>query len=118
MLTGVEPATDRVGESCQDRFHEIERLEQAVVAGLGTDVTWEIRGEQAVLRAGQGVLGLRLELVPCEAGRVSLRLEGDMATPELEALLRSLPLGTARALEPIDAERSADGGAGVFRCRA
>lgn len=96
----------------QDRFHEIERLEQAV-AGLGADVSWEIRGEHAVLRAGQSPLGLTLELVPCGAGRVAVRLEGDLATPDLEALLRSLPVATAAA----GAASSTDGGADVLGCR-
>lgn len=97
----------------QDRFHEIERLEEAV-AGLGAEVSWEIRGEHAVLRTGQGALGLRLEVVPCEAGRVAIRLEGDLATPELEALLRSLPSpGVASTAAPS----STDGGADVLGCR-
>lgn len=96
----------------RDRFHEIERLEEAV-AGLGADVSWEIRGEHAVLRTGQSALGLRIELVPCDDGRVAVRLEGDLATPELEALLRSLPLGAA----PVGSS-STHGGADVLGCRA
>ncbi len=97
----------------QDRFHEIERLEEAV-AGLGADVSWEIRGEHAVLRAGRSALGLQIELVPCEAGRVSVRLQGDLATPDLEALLRSLPVPAGSS----SSSPSADGGADVLGCRA
>lgn len=96
----------------RDRFQEIERLEEAV-AGLGADVSWEIRGEHAVLRSRQSALGLRLEVVPCEDGRVAIRLEGDLATPELEALLRSLPVRGA----PVGAGASTHGGADVLGCR-
>lgn len=97
-----------------DRFDDddIERLEEAVASGLGSDVAWEIRGDQAVLRAGRTSLGLRLEVVPQAAGRVAVRLEGDLATPELEALLRSLPL------PPAPAAASADRRADVVGCRA
>lgn len=97
-----------------DRFKDIERLEEAVASGLGSDVAWEIRGEQAVLRAGRTSLGLRLEVVPQAAGRVAVRLEGDLATPELEALLRSLPLSRL----PVATSTSADRRADVVGCSA
>jgi hypothetical protein len=85
----------------RDRFEGVERLEAAVSA-LGPDVSWEIRGDEAVLRVG-GAWGLRLEVMPRGDGRVAIRLEGDLTTGELEALLRRLP-----------AQLSADGGAGVL----
>lgn len=90
----------------RDRFEGVERLEAAVTAELGPDVSWEIRGDEAVLTV-RGAWGLRLEVVPREAGRVTIRLQGDLATAELEALLRRLP-----------AQRSADGGGDVLRCHA
>lgn len=86
----------------RDRFEGVERLEAAVLAELGPDVTWEIRGDDAVLRV-HGAWGLRLEVVPRDDGRVTIRLEGDLAAAELEALLRRLP-----------AQLSADGGADVL----
>ncbi|MCO5171293.1 MAG: hypothetical protein M9894_33750 [Planctomycetes bacterium] len=97
-----------------DRFDGIERLEEAVAAGLGSEAVWEIRGEHAVLRAGQAALGLRLEVVPQGAGRVAIRLEGDLATPELEALLRSLPVAADLPVSPTSA---ADRRPDVLGCR-
>ena len=90
----------------RDRFEAIERLEAAVSAELGPDVSWELRGHEAVLRVN-GAWGLRLEVTPREAGRVTIRLEGDLTTAELEALLRRLP-----------GQLSTDGGADVLGCHA
>lgn len=90
----------------RDRFEGIERLEAAVSAELGPDVAWEIRGDEAVLRVN-GAWGLSLEVMPRGPGRVAVRLEGELTTAELEALLRRLP-----------AQLSANGGADVLRCRA
>jgi hypothetical protein len=90
----------------RDKFEGIDRLEATVSAELGPDVSWEIRGDEAVLR-GSGAWGLRLEVIPREAGRVAIRLEGDLTPAELAALLRRLPVSTASSAS------SADGGADV-----